>query len=150
VSGSTAIARLYTGAEHLRTKSAQQLAIRYDQRSWAEHEGDKLLRAAAATIQRIGRKEVAYDLNVSESLLDHTFARRGRHYARLDWVPYLVAKSPDDELARALVAPGGWIVERAPELTAEERLTRLEATLAEHLGPELRAALLERAYGGRR
>jgi len=142
--------KLYTGASHLRPRRAEQLAMTYDEREWSEHEGDKLLRAVGRAVQLIGPKVVATDLNVTEALVAHSIAKRGRHYARIEWLPYLVAKAPDDELAQALVAPGGYVAERPPELSAEERLARLETTLGEHLGPELRAALLERAYRGRR
>lgn len=142
----SAAVKLWTGATHLRTKKAEQLDLGHDEREFYRYEATKLLKEIGRTISLIGIKEVAYQLQTTEAALTHSVAQRGRHYFRAEWLDYLLKNSPDLELARALVEPAGLVVDRAPEMTAEEKLARLEATLGEHLGPDLRTAIYARAY----
>lgn len=142
----SAVAKMWTGAEHLRTKRHEQLPLGHDEREYYRHEASKLLKEIGRTISLIGTKEVAYQLHVTEAALTHAVGQRGRHYFRAEWLDYLLKMSPDLELARALCEPAGLVVERAPDMTPEEKLARLEATLGEHLGPDLRQAIYARAY----
>lgn len=96
-------------------------------------------------VQYVGLKQAAFDLDLSPSQLAHALAERDGRRPRAEWIPYLVHKAPDLELAKALVAPGRLEVERAPEMTPEEQLQRFEGALAETVCPEVRAIVYRRA-----
>lgn len=127
---------------------AEQLPLRYDGVTTAGAWWRHLLGEMERVVSFVTLKQASFDLDLKPSQLAHALAERDNRHPRAEWIPYLVHRAPDLELARALVAPAGLVVERAPEMTAEEKLARLETTIGEHLGPELRAALFERAYRG--
>ncbi len=93
-----------------------------DQQSWEEQREQQV-----RVINTIGPKEVAYDLGVNASQLAHAMSERSRHAMQARWNPYLVRRDPDPSggLARALVAPGGWVLSRPELLTPEQQLVRL-------------------------
>ena len=143
-----AVVKLWTGAEYMRTRGREpeQLELGHDERETYRHDASKLLREIGRTISLIGIKEVAFQLQTTEAALTHSVAQRGRHYFRAEWLDYLLKKTPDLGLARALCEPAGLVVERAPEVTPEEALTGLLRAVANHLGPTIAEPLLAEAH----
>jgi hypothetical protein len=107
----------------------------------------KEVRAAA---DELDPKQVAYDLDVSPSQLSHALAERDRHIP-MKWIIYFVERSRHGaKIAAYLAALSGHELTPRRELTPEERLERIERAIAEELGPGVRRAVLERAFGGAR
>lgn len=131
---------------HLRTIPARaQLELGHDERSTWAYEGDKVLSAAARVVAFIGRKQVAWELGTKESTLAHMLAGgRGRNYLRASWLPALVARAPDTELATALVAPAGLVVIPEPTVTPEDERDAALEVAAELMGSEMSALHRER------
>lgn len=147
----SAIRKLLPSSEHMRTLRARQTHgedVRQALRSWAEESHEQARRA----IEVYGVKQFAWLVEQSPVTVSHMLNHRGRNYLRHEYAAAIAFIAPDAAYARSLVAPGGYEAERPVELTPEQKLARLEATLAEHLGPEIRAAIFDRAYrnGGSR
>lgn len=126
---------------HLRTRRAEarQLELGHDERATFAHEGAKLLAEIGRVISFIGRKQFAWEVGTKESTLAHMIAdSRGRNYFRAEWLPSLVARAPDRELASALVAPGGLVVIPEPTVTAEDERDAALDVAAELLAGEAR------------
>lgn len=130
-------------SEHKRTLKAAQ---RDQEPPQVETEGKAVLNAARRVVDVVGLQEVAWDLGLNAANLGHMLKGRNGSYFRLAHAPYLLRKAPDVELANALLSPAGLHAMPVVVMTPEEKLARLEATLAEHLGPDLRSAIYERAW----
>jgi hypothetical protein len=124
---------------------AEQLPLRYDGVTTAGAWWRHLLGEMERVVSFVTLKQAAFDLDLKPSALAHSLAERDNRHPRAEWIPYLVHRAPDLELARALVAPAGLVVDRAPEMTPAEELASLHQVLAEQLGPDIRAALVARA-----
>ena len=100
--------------------------------SWLE-----TLEAIKEIVSSVGLKQLAYDLDVSPSLLGDALAERDRKGVRAEWLPTLLARASDmqaEALLTALAGPRGFDVERREVLTAEEELRRLKRAIRDQLG----------------
>lgn len=120
-------------------------ALEYDREMGAGVWWRDVLAEMQRVVSFVSLKQASFDLDLKPSQLAHALAERDNRHPRAEWIPYLIHRAPDMELARALVAPAGLVVERAPELTPAEELKALHQVLAEQLGPEIRSALVARA-----
>lgn len=129
---------------HLRTVRARTGAegLRERVQAFAEESHEQARRA----IEAYGVKQFAWLVEQSPVTVSHMLNRRGRNYLRHDYSAAIAAVAPDDGYASSLVAPGGLVASEPITLSPEQKLARLEQTLAEHLGPDLRAAIFARAY----
>jgi hypothetical protein len=126
---------------------SRQLELRPVAFAQSDVDWRRLLGEMRAVVDYVSLKQASFDLDVAPSVLANSLAERER-YPRAEWIPYLVRKAPSLDLARALVEPAGLAVLEPPPISPEEELARLKETLNETLGPELRAAIYQRA--GRR
>lgn len=122
--------------------SPAQLELGITDAAWTEFR--RLLRTV---VDHIGLKQVAYDLDIAPSSLLHALDERDRHHVRASWLPYLVRKAPSDEVVTFLAGLRGLDVVPRKELTAEEKLEKLQETLSRHLGPEILRGLYDSAFG---
>jgi hypothetical protein len=106
-----------------------------------------MLKLIRGIVDDIGLKEVAYDLDVSPSQLNHCLNERERHNVPAKWIPYFVTKAKDDDLPSFIALLRGLQVKPRKELTPEQKLEKLERALAAELGEGVREAVYERAYG---
>lgn len=136
--------KILTVGEHMRTLRARPTqALRDELRRLSELQREE----ARRVIGFVGLKEFAWLVDQRPSTISHMLNDRGGQHLRFEYNAALVALAPDPAMARVLVAPAPDLeVQRRVTLTPEQKLARLEQTLAEHLGPDLRAALLDRAY----
>lgn len=145
VAASVASSRDNPGA-HTRAASPEQLPLEYNDR-WRNHESwQRLLGEIRTAVAVIGLKQAAYDLDTQPSVLAHALAERERHYVRAEWLPYLVAHAPTDEIVRRLAGLRGLDVQARAELTPEEKLDALDEALDRVLG-QAAAELVRRAAG---
>lgn len=127
-----------------------QLEIRYDGRSTVADLWDGIRRICREYVDVIGRKQVAFDLDVQGSQLSHALAENGRHYVRAEWLVYLLCNAPDDRLLEALAELRGCdVVARAP-MTPEEELAALKDALRETVGPDVQRIVYTRAQRRKR
>jgi hypothetical protein len=91
----------------------------------------------------VGLKQVAFDIDINPSALNHAIAERDRHYLRGEWLLYFVAKAPDSTLADLLVRPGNRETKPIAKLTPEQELTRLKSALDKN--PAIARAIYDEA-----
>ena len=139
----TAAAKTLGLGEHMRTLKAAQ---KDEEPSELVREGAAVMEAARRVVDVVGLKQAGWDLALPPATVAHMLRGNKGSYFRLAHAPYLLRKAPDLDLANALLSPAGLMAMPVVTMTPEERLARLEHTLAEHLGPELRAAIFARAY----
>lgn len=129
--------------------SAMQLAIDYGVGAGNDEAGRHLLKLLRAVVDVVGVKQVAFDLDTSPSGLLHALEGKDRHLPA-KWIPYLIRKAPSDEIVEFLAGLRGLEVQPRVELTAEQRLERLEEAMSETLGEDIRRVIQQRARRGRR
>lgn len=114
--------------------------------------GEQLRALLAEVVNEIGVKEVCYDLDVDKSTLLHALQGRERHYARVDWLPYLITrgKLAADDVVRMLAGLRSLDVRPAERVTPEEELAAIKAAIAEECGPGMRDMILRAAKRVRR
>lgn len=112
--------------------------------------GATLRRLLREVVDSIGPKEVAYDLDIAPSSLQHALEGRERHYVRIDWLPYLVRRAKTDEAVEFLAALRGLDVVERPTQTPEQELRALREAVKDSLGADLANAVLAKAKRGRR
>lgn len=110
----------------------------------------RLLSLLNDVVTVVGVKVAAADLDTSPSVLKHALAARDRHYIKAEWLPYLIAKAPSDEIVELLASVRGLVVGEKRELTADEKLARLESAIEKHFSRAVREAIEKDAYGPRR
>lgn len=98
--------------------------------------------------RQVGAKEVAYGLDVGPSDLSNMLAERNRSEFKLRHLPGLLSMRQDDVLPQLIADHCGLELAAKRELTAAEKLERLEAAIL-RCGPA-GAAVLADAYGRRR
>ena len=107
---------------------------------------DAILEQLNRAVVNVGRKEAAYQLDTSPSVLSNALAERDRHVVRAPWLPYLTAAAPDNSIVEILAGLRGLTIAPAVELTPEQKLDRLTRALEGTLGADLVKALYERAW----
>lgn len=101
--------------------------------AWAaESSYPELLNIVRQVADEIGRKQVAFDLDVSRSVLDATLADRDRNSLKAKHLLYFARKST--AVAEWLAAFAGGRFEREQQQTPEEELAALK-TAVRALGP---------------
>lgn len=95
----------------------------------------------------VGRKTVADDLDLSRSVLDNILLDRDRHALKAKHLLYFLIKDRSGMLLQAMAGLVGAQVAPRKELSPEEKLDRLEKTLADALGKDLRESLYSKAWG---
>lgn len=123
-----------------------QLDLSFDERTPGERRWQELLAELRRTVAMVGLKEAAFACNAKPDRLSHALAERDRHYLRAEWVQPILMLSPDLGLAKTLVRPAGLDVEHKEELSAEEKLERLEFVLESSLGPDMRRSIYDKAW----
>lgn len=106
---------------------------------------DEIVSCCREVIATIGLKEAAHQLGVDDSVLAHALDGRGRHALHMKWLPWFIIHAPNDRLITILASLRNRDVVARKELTAEEKLERLERAMAEELGPGARRAIYEKA-----
>lgn len=125
-----------------------QLLLHYEPGAYHAHHWRRVRAEMARVFAHVTLKQAAYDLDTTPSHISHAMNERDRKSPRAEWLVYCLTKAPDLDLARAVADTQGLEVSRRAQLTPEEKLDRLEGVLAESLGPDLRAAILRKAYDG--
>jgi hypothetical protein len=105
---------------------------------------DEILPEIQRIVSFIGLKQAAFDLDAKPSALSHALAERERHYVRAEWIPYFLAKAPDDALADKLAAIRGLETARPAALTPEQKLNKIEQAL-ERMPAGIAAAIWKEA-----
>lgn len=123
-----------------------QLDLSFDGKTQEKQWWASVIEEMRRVVQLIGLKEAAFVIDVKPTNLAHALAERDRHYVRAEWILPLLMRAPDMGLARSLVGPAGLDVEEKPELSAEEKLERLELALASSLGPDMRKSIYDKAW----
>jgi hypothetical protein len=106
----------------------------------SEERWPELLGIVRQEADRIGRKEVAYDLDVSRTVLDNMLADRDRCHIKARHLVYFAVHSP--RVAEWFARLSGGRFERAPR-SPEEDLAALKAVLRTQ--GDVGRLLLERA-----
>lgn len=109
-------------------------------RAWEE-----LLAAMREVVDLRSLKQVAFDLDVSGSALNHALCERERHNVLARWLPYFVIHAPNDKLVEILARLRGLEVKEREELTPEEELRRLKSAMRAKLGDEVCDLVTERS-----
>jgi hypothetical protein len=109
---------------------------------------EKARRLTAETIDSIGTKEAAFEMDMAPSLLLHMLAERDRHRISGRVIVWAIAHAKDDDLLRFLAALRGRDVVAPEVLTPEEELVRLKQAVMKNFGPG-GADLLRREVFGR-
>jgi hypothetical protein len=114
-----------------------------------ESREERLLDLEREAVSEIGIKQVCFDLDISPSQLAHALAGRDYHYVRAEWLPYLVAKAriAGPKIAKFFCSLCALDAVPRRELTAEEKLERLETSLRKNLGPDLQRVVVDGAFG---
>ncbi len=124
----------------------KQLQLSYDGKTFEQRWWALVLIELNRIVDEMGLKEAAFAIDVQPSHLAHALAERNRHHVRAEWVLPLLLRSRDMGLAKAIMEPAGLAVREREQLTAEEKLERLERTLGETLGPDLRRSIYDKAW----
>lgn len=95
----------------------------------------------AETIDLIGTKQAAYDLDMQPSLLLHMLAERDRHRISGRLLAYAITHAKDTSLIAYLAACGGQQVVAPEVITPEEELRRLKEAMGECLSAEVREVI---------
>lgn len=106
-----------------------------------------VLEEIRAIVNEVGPKQVAADLDMSPSYLNHCLNERERNNLPAKAIPYFVRKAKTDRLAQLIVGVRGLDVIPKKVMTPEEELARLKDALAAKLSPDVRAVILQAAYG---
>ena len=94
-----------------------------------------------------GIKQVAWELGASEGELGNSMRGANRSPFKASWIPVLIAIAGDDRALEFLASLRGFDLVKRKELTAEQKLERLERALAEEF-PRQARGIVEKAYGG--
>lgn len=126
-----------------------QVALPLGDRRDSDGRAQTLIDLVTEGVAELGHKQVAYDLDMSPSQLSHALAGRDRHHVPLPLLLYVARKSQlvGDRIAKFFAAMRGFDVSPRRELTAEERLEKLETALRKNLGPELQRVVIADAFG---
>ena len=120
-----------------------QKSLDYGARYVCEQTWQQLLKAFARTVDYVGVKEAAFELDTNRSQLSHALAERNRHSVKAEWVPYLIQAAPDHEAVQILADLRGLEVQPKKTMTPEEELAEVYRALGE-LAPGLRQMVKER------
>ena len=131
--------------------SSSQLVLRYNNPTTHADAWAEILDEIQQIAVEIGPKQVAYDLDVSPSVLSHALQHptvrdeENRHRFRGEWLLYFLARAKTDRLASLLIRVRGLELAPRRELTAAEKLERLTAAVERN--PTLARALYDDAFG---
>lgn len=110
---------------------SEQLPLRYDSKWVGSESWAVTLAHCCRIVSTIGLKEVAHRLDTQPSLLAHQLAERNGNRLSGEQVQSILGMSGDEKLAGAMVSSGGFKVVEAKPLTADQKLGRIEAAMAE-------------------
>lgn len=95
-----------------------------------ERRAERLRRALADACDEIGRKNLTYDLGLTEALLSKRLSGAEGKEPSASMVLYCLTHEKSGRLARLLADESGHLpFQRGPVLSAEQKLERLEAAL---------------------
>lgn len=106
------------------------------------------LEAIREVVRGVGHKEASFALDLAGSDLSHALAERNRYELKARHLPKLLSLRQSDVLPQLIADHCGLEFAAKRELTAAEKLERLEAAIL-RCGPA-GAAVLADAYGRRR
>ena len=93
------------------------------------------LRVFSEEVHRVGLKKMAGEIDEKSSDISNAISERDRHYVRGEWVIWLLANGPTDEVLKFLAALRGRDVVAPEVLTPEEELSRTKTEMVKHFGP---------------
>jgi hypothetical protein len=128
------------GAEFPRSQAELPFATGSD----ADVRWRRLLDVLRATVEEIGLKQVAYDLDTSPSQVSNALNERDRHHVPARWLIYLARKSRHDEIPWFFAELRGLALTAPPVLTPEEELRRLQEAMTECLSAEVRDVIAKK------
>jgi hypothetical protein len=124
----------------------EQVRLAFPSSYLAEERWPELLEIVKQEADRIGRKQVAYDLDVSRTVLDNTLADRDRCHLKARHLVYFALQSP--RIAEWFARLSGGTFEPNPVMTPEEELAALKKVLRDQ--GEVGRHLLGLVKGGTR
>lgn len=101
----------------------------------------RFLKLLTDVVERVGRKEAAYELDVQPTHLSHILAGRNGNYMRAEWVPWLVRHDVSGEALRFLADLTGHDLVPQRALEPAEELAALKAALDKCLGTPVKEAI---------
>jgi hypothetical protein len=107
----------------------------------ADNRWAHLLNILRSTVDELGLKQVAYDLDTSPSQLSNSLAERDRHHVPARWLVYLATRSRHDDIPGFFAGLRGLELSTPPVMTPEEELRRLREAMGECLSAEVRAVV---------
>jgi hypothetical protein len=120
-----------------------QLSLIYDDDYRGNAVWAQLCAVMCDIVAEVGLKQAAADLDVQPSVLSHSLAERDGHRPKAEWVAKLALKPGGERIAAVLAEAQGFEIQRKRELTAQEKLDRLNAELDRN--PAVAAAIRKAA-----
>lgn len=103
----------------------------------ADSEWDRIRQRLIEAIAVITPKELCWRLGIKPQYLSDALEERDRKGIKAEWIPVILALSPDSmrlAILRELAGQVGFDVERRKELTAEEKNARWEERVKQEFG----------------
>ena len=86
-------------------------------------------------VDRISVKKLAGEVDEKASVISNALAERDRHYFHAEWLVWVIANGPTNEVLAFLAALRGREVVAPEVLTPEEELVRMKQALLKNFGP---------------
>lgn len=123
----------------------QQLPLGFNDRYRDTAISVAVRRELRAVADEVGLKALAADLDRGHSELRRAFDEDERHYLRLDEVVAIMRRDTTGRVLRVLAVELGYEVSKRRELSADEKLERIQAELERN--PALARVVYEGAFG---
>jgi len=124
---------------------AEQMGLEFNDR-WRDAQISASVRKEVrAVVEEVGVKVVAADLDHGHSTLSQKLEEHERHYLRLDELVAIMRRDSTGRILRTLANALGFEVTKRRELTAAEKLERIDSVLDQN--PELAKVIRDKAFG---
>lgn len=101
----------------------------------------RFLKEFSAEVDRISVKRLAGEVDEKASVISNAIAERDRHYVHAEWVVWVIANGPTNDLLRALADMRQHDIVPREVIPPEEELRRLKEAMAESLSAEVREVI---------
>lgn len=126
----------------------QQLDLTFAHESYVESLWRKLKGIITSVSDTVGPKEMASRCDAAPSNYSHALSERNGFALHWRWSIPFALSAPNDDLAEFYAGlRGRTLGPHVETMPAEERLRRIERALEESLSPEMRRALMQKAFG---